>query len=507
MNVRYRLATMFVAAILTTAPGSASAQTPRTYRVDDLGSFGGPDLVGLAINNNGEIAGYGYLPDGTIHAFRWTESAGLEDLGVNGGWLSQAIGINDNGDVVGVYLDAASQPHGFVAPRGGVMRDLRTPDRQIVRVNSITSDGRMTGMLYSFTPSFQAHAFRTLSDGTLEDLGDTVYASVGWHINDAGEVSGYEARSPTGTEQSAFRFSDALGKVDLGVLGGARSSGMSINNSGVVVGWSEGAAGSWSRAFRARPGFPIEDLGTLGGIYAGADAINDAEQVVGWSTGQAFMTAFVYSDADGMIDLNTRIAPIEGGHVMSEALGINNAGQIVVLYDTGAGTGTRRLTPIVETGLPRGTALTTNTQAMNGDMKVAQGSTLSAGYDFTMPGTHPSATVGFLGAQVTFQATCASGTPGSMTITVNIPDQSYVDPPSSPAWYPSSNQNSSLTYQGSATVPSFCDAGALVRFQQGGTFSTHVTSTDISDKVNIRWHYMDGTGGGWSGMYSITPSN
>jgi probable HAF family extracellular repeat protein len=348
MNVRYRLATMLVAAVLATAPSSIFAQTPRAYRVDDLGSFGGPDLVGLAINNNGEIAGYGYLPNGTIHAFRWTESGGLEDLGANGGWISQAIGINDNGEAVGVYLDASNQPHGFVAPRGGVMRDLRTPDRQIVRVNSMTNDGRMTGMLYSFTPSFQVHAFRTLSDDTLEDLGSTVYASVGWHINDAGEVSGYEARNAIGTEQSAFRLSDALGKVDLGTLGGARSSGMSINNSGVVVGWSEGAAGSWARAFRARPGFPIEDLGTLGGFYAGAEAINDAGAVVGWSTGHYFMTAFVHTDADGMIDLNTRVPPAEGGRVMYDALGINNAGQIVVLYYTDAGTGTRRLTPIVD---------------------------------------------------------------------------------------------------------------------------------------------------------------
>ena len=352
MKLRCRLASMLVvAAVLAIAP-STFAQTPRAYRVEELGSFGGPYLVGLAINSNGEIAGYGYLANGTIHAFRWTESGGLEDLGANGGWLSQAVGINDNSDVVGVYLDASNQPHGFVAPRGGVMRDLRTPDRQIVRVNSITNDGRMTGMLYSFTPSFQVHAFRTLTEGRLEDLGDTVYASVGWHINDAGEVTGYEARTATGTEHSAFRFSDALGKVDLGTVGGARSSGMSINNSGVVVGWSEGAAGSWSRAFRARPGFSIEDLGTLGGINAGAEAINDPGVVVGWSTGQYFMTAFAYSDTDGMIDLNTRVQPTNAGRIMYDAVGINDAGQIVVWYYTDAGTGTLRLTPIVDTEPP-----------------------------------------------------------------------------------------------------------------------------------------------------------
>jgi hypothetical protein len=133
--------------------------------------------------------------------------------------------------VVGVYNDWSNNPHGFIVPRGGVMQDLRTPERPIVRVDSITNDGRMTGMLFTFTPSFQVHAFRTLADGTLQDLGDTVYASVGSHVNESGEVTGYEATTTDGNVQSAFRCSDAAGTVHLGTLGGARSSGLSINSS------------------------------------------------------------------------------------------------------------------------------------------------------------------------------------------------------------------------------------------------------------------------------------
>jgi hypothetical protein len=153
-----------------------------------------------------------------------------------------------------------------------------------------------------------------------------------------------------------------------------------------------------------------------------------------------------------------------------------------------------------------GTPLVTKAQAMNGDQKVAQGSTLYAGYDFTMPGNHSAATVGVVGTKVTFNATCASGTPGSATIVVNVPDQSYNVTANSSAWYPSGNQADMATYQGSTIVPNFCDAGALVRLQQGGTFSTNVTSTDTKDKVNVRWHYMDGTGGGWSSTYTVLGS-
>lgn len=341
--------------VLAFVPLPLCAQVAPAYRVDDLGSFGPGDLVGLAINNKGEIAGYGTLANGTTRAFRWTEAGGLEDLGANGGWLSQAIGINDNGDVVGVYIDASNNPHGFLVKAGGVMQDLRTPERQIVRVNSITNDGQMTGQLYSYSPSFQVHAFRTLADGTLQDLGDSVYASVGWRINAAGDVAGFEATSVDGNIQSAVRFSTASGKAPLGTLGGKRSSGMSINASGTVVGWSEvPTSGIWSRAFRAIPGLPMEDLGTLTGAgAASAESVNDNGTVVGWSSGRYWMTAFVHADGEGMVDLNSRVLVPGVPRPLYDALGINNSGQIVVWYWRPDGsTGTARLTPIVDTAPP-----------------------------------------------------------------------------------------------------------------------------------------------------------
>lgn len=166
--------------------------------------------------------------------------------------------------------------------------------------------------------------------------------------------------------------------------------------------------------------------------------------------------------------------------------------------------------------------LTTKTQAMDGNLMVPQGSTLYAGFDFTMPGRHPTAMVSFSGTQVTFNAACASGTPGSMTITLKLPypyyQAPYEDLMDSPAWLPSGNQKDLSTYQLSGWVPPFCDPGALVRLQQGGTFRTAVTTwgttADVQgSKVNVRWHYrgMSDTGqylgsGGWSGTYSVTPS-
>lgn len=65
------------------------------------------------------------------------------------------------------------------------------------------------------------------------------------------------------------------------------------------------------------------DLGTLGGSYSAAAAINDSGQVVGQSeTSDGHFHAFLWTDANGMIDLG-----IAGVH--SAAVGINNSGDVV----------------------------------------------------------------------------------------------------------------------------------------------------------------------------------
>ena len=306
----------------------------------------------MAINAHGEVAGYGDLPDGTYHAFRWTRTGGLEDLGANGEWFAQAFGINDNGDVVGVYLDAGFNTHGFLAPRGGGMQDLLTYERPIQFATSITSDGRLAGSFMSFDGP---HGFRTLADGSLQDLGSGHLTSDAADINEAGDVTGTEWHSTSAFDPiTAYRYSDADGKVDLGALGGRASAGASINNSGVVVGWAWDA-NSVGHAFRARPGLTMEDIGMLGGAYpqSGAEAINDNGAVVGYTTAPSGWTAFVFTDATGMIDLNTRIpAATDGWRRLNDARAINNAGQIVVEYGVLGRNGTYLLTPITDTVAP-----------------------------------------------------------------------------------------------------------------------------------------------------------
>jgi hypothetical protein len=153
---------------------------------------------------------------------------------------------------------------------------------------------------------------------------------------------------------------------------------------------------------------------------------------------------------------------------------------------------------------PQGTAVSMGPQAMEGDLKVKPGDTLSAGYDFTMPGKHPAATLMFASTMVTFQAQCVSGIGGG-TIVVTMPDSFYTDPANSSQWLPSGDQHSPLVYQGSTTVPNFC-GGSQMTLKKGGTFTAQLQSTDTTDKVNIRWHYSaNGSAGSWSGTASVIP--
>src|SRR5262245_34907227 len=140
---RYAHLAVVLISIVVLAPAPVSAQAPAMYRVQDLGSFGG-DLVGLAINQNGDITGYAIMPDGDCHAIRWTRAGGREDLGSNGGFVAQGFSINDNGEVVGSYagyFNGIQEAHGFLVRRDGTWEDLYRFDRRLLRINTVTNDG------------------------------------------------------------------------------------------------------------------------------------------------------------------------------------------------------------------------------------------------------------------------------------------------------------------------------------------------------------------------------
>ena len=112
-------------------------------------------------------------------------------------------------------------------------------------------------------------------------------------------------------------------------------------------------------------------------------------------------------------------------------------------------------------------------QSMEGDLKVSPGTTLKAGYDFTVPGNNSQQTLTVNNPKVTFIVHCVSGaTPSAPTFTVSMPTHTYTFTGS--GWIPSGDQQSSLVYQGSISVPNLCNEGQL-RLDKGGTFSASLS--------------------------------
>lgn len=240
------------------------------------------DAAALAINANGDLAGSMTIspwPNVQYHAMRYTDAGGGEDLGaVLSGGKAEATSINLFGQVAGWFSYSAGS-HAFVSELGG-LRDLGT-------------------------------------------LGGP--SSIANGINDAGMVTG-SAQIPDGSRE-AFIFTPSVRMRSLGI---PNSEGSAINNHDQVAG-SFATAARYSHPFRYTPGVGLENLDPVEFRNSDADAMNDRGDVVGRfnPNGSVYSHAFIYSDAEGFVDLNTRIVAGGEGWLVLRGTGINGAGEIV----------------------------------------------------------------------------------------------------------------------------------------------------------------------------------
>jgi probable HAF family extracellular repeat protein len=159
-------------------------------------SMGGFQTNVTAINASGQVAGQGALPDGSMHAYIYSNGV-MTDLGMlPGGTYSGITGLNDAGQAAG--FGTLGDPTTFRAFRysGGVLADLGTLGGKSSMASAINGAGQVVGTADTATPDVY-HAFVTNGDQLL----------------------------------------------DLGTLGGARSYATGINGAGQIVGVSELANG------------------------------------------------------------------------------------------------------------------------------------------------------------------------------------------------------------------------------------------------------------------------
>ncbi|HVF73251.1 MAG TPA: hypothetical protein VM940_16735 [Chthoniobacterales bacterium] len=325
----------------------------RRYSVTDLGDFaGGEDYSqALDINASSQVVGVGRNSTrfrAFLSSIAPEGNAVLVDLGALPQLPStRANGINASGQIVGSSSDGDKsraflwQPAAANSAEGSMTELPGLPgERNSASATSINGAGQVVGYsrghAWLWTPNVTNG-----TTGTAIDLGGLPEAtgSLAIDINDSGQVAGI---SFVGAEH-AFRWtpSQANGPagsiIDLGGLPGGTgtSQATAINLTGAVAGNSFTATGQ-QHAVLWKPNasgsaLSIIDLGDLAGgnDLSSAFGVNAANEVVGNSNSADSDHAFLWTETDGMQDLNTLTDATGAPWILRYAQSINDGGQIV----------------------------------------------------------------------------------------------------------------------------------------------------------------------------------
>jgi probable HAF family extracellular repeat protein len=307
------------------AQNQEGSTSPAPYRVINLGNpLGGTSSIGNAMNNLGWAMGTSNLPgDTTQHAELWLPGLHL-DLGTLGGPNSGVVFANhsNRGQIVGIAETADMDPLAETWSCAGAFFPTTT---QHICLGFVWQNGVMTA---------------------LPTLGG--YNGFAASVNNLGQVVGWAETAdhdPTCVPPQVLQFEAVIwgpanGQIQQlpGLPGDPDSAATAINDKGQVVGISgicQNAVGAFSakHAVLWQNGQAI-DLGNIGGHgWNTPTFINNQGQIVGFANqngdlvnGQLALNfhAFLWTQDRGMRDLGTL-----PGDAISEALGINEAGQIV----------------------------------------------------------------------------------------------------------------------------------------------------------------------------------
>ena len=112
----------------------------------DLGTLGGYNSYGTALNNGGMVVGdsYTYLFYGQ-HAYCYeSDSDTMMDLGTLGGDFSEALSLNDAGQIVGDATTTDGNEHAFLYD-GSSLLDLGAPASKSTVAVGINAAGQIVG--------------------------------------------------------------------------------------------------------------------------------------------------------------------------------------------------------------------------------------------------------------------------------------------------------------------------------------------------------------------------
>jgi probable HAF family extracellular repeat protein len=325
------LAWALVCLLSTAVLLAANPCRAQSYTLTDLGVAQGATVYNAnAINNNGQIVGAA-LPAGasassSLSAPYIFSNGTVTDIGNFGvaGDNGQAYAVNSLGEVVGLADSPVDNGNGLQAPflfSTGTLTQL-SPDNAIPQ--GINTAGTIVGYLNILATGENIQDAFVIQKGTLTNLGQGVASG----INTSGQIVGTAQNPSTGRLYEALVWQPDLTPTFLGVLGaGVYSFAYAINDSGQVTGISIGPENGGAFLFSNGT---MTNIDTLDSGNSTGLAINDNGVVVGVVNipiGSGNTHAFVFMGGS-MMDLNTLI-PAGSGLTLMQANGINDAGEIV----------------------------------------------------------------------------------------------------------------------------------------------------------------------------------
>ncbi len=330
----YLVAAVFVS--VATPSWAIVAEKPvpfaKQYRLIDLGVLDTQTNKSVAtdVNESGTVVGYSETQSGR-RAFVWTAADGMVELGgIQGVYqFSVANAINDLGQVVGQVR--INGDHAYLWDSPTEARDIGTLHPSGPGFGTKALDINNSGQVVGESDfSIGTRAFLWTEDSGMQSLGILGPNNVDYQargINELGQVVGFASK--TFTNDHAFLWTPETGMQDIDDDPSDTSRlsfADAINDSGEVAGDRMGQEGAfiWTAAGGMEP---IGDLPGANNLSLAFD-INNHGHIVG--RGQTIFGdhAFIWSRADGIVDLNDLLDESGDGWTVRIAHGINDRGMI-----------------------------------------------------------------------------------------------------------------------------------------------------------------------------------
>ena len=176
--------------------GQGNAFIAQNGTVIDLGTFsGGSWSAAYGLNDAGDAAGTGMTSGGNFRAFVWTAAQGYTDLGTLGGANSYGMAINASGFIAGSSQVTSGYSHAFIS-NGIFMQDLGTLGGVSSYAYGINDAGNAVG--YSWTSGNAAtHGFLE-EGGVMFDINSLLIDAPGWEITQLYAINGSNQVAGTG---------------------------------------------------------------------------------------------------------------------------------------------------------------------------------------------------------------------------------------------------------------------------------------------------------------------